>query len=80
LVSSATVESIVQEMADHFDEKAYPKQFFQNLTTCLAKWDDPQLMKAADDTWSGMVDYYQHTLKNDTWPHCKEDPMNPRCY
>ena len=50
---------MVNDMATHFeDSEPYLPEFMDDLRSCMNKFDDPELEKAADATWEGFVDFF----------------------
>ena len=68
-------------MAEHFgDTVPYLPEFWDELETCMNKFGDPNVTIAADNTWKGMVDYFQNPRESDPWINCLEEPTNDKCY
>ena len=81
--ASLTFE-MMDDMAAHFNHlnksATYnPHNFVANLTECMAKWDDDALADAADATWAGFLDFYQHPNASDPWVNCLENPSDYHC-
>ena len=73
-------KQVIDDMADHFgDESPYLPEFWDEVVDCMGKFDDAGLVTAVDDTWKGMVDYYQHPRSSDPWVDCVDHPTETRC-
>ena len=66
-------------MSDFFGEPRLPRDYIDKLETCIAKWDDPDLVEANEAMWKGMITYFTHPNSKDPWVNCDEDPNHSRC-
>ena len=53
------MRKMLDDMADHFKKGAvYDPEYFEELTTCLKKYDDDLLIPSQDAAWKGMLEYF----------------------
>lgn len=79
--STPFFQSMINDMSVHFDgDNEYFPEFFEELKTCVTRWDDDELEDAINESWKGLVSFYQNKSVSDPWIDCLEDPNNDRCY
>lgn len=50
---------MLDDMANHFNEKEFDREFLGKLNECMAKDDDDLLAKSQEAAWAGMIEYWK---------------------
>ena len=51
---------VLNDMEKHFngENALFDGDYYEKLTTCMAKFDDDVLLDSQNAMWQGMMDYY----------------------
>ena len=53
------MRKMLDDMADFYKKGAvYDPEYFEELTTCMTKYDDDLLIPSQDAAWKGMLEYF----------------------
>jgi hypothetical protein len=58
---AGNMKKMLDDMAMYFGKEGdqYDPQYYANLTSCLAKFDDDLLPQSQEDAWTGMINYFK---------------------
>merc|ERR1712166_861413 len=57
---TTNMKKMLDDMADFYKKgDVYDPEYFEELTTCLAKFDDDLLIPSQDNAWKGMLEYFK---------------------
>ena len=93
LVSATTaadttnMKKMLDDMADFYKKgDVYDPEYFEELTTCMAKYDDDLLIPSQDNAWKEMLAYFKsngvdkdYMGKSDHWGGCTPYIPDTRC-
>ena len=72
------MKKMLDDMADFYKKgDVYDPEYFAELTTCMAKYDDDLLIPSQNNAWAQMLDYYKsdgvdrdYMNRTDHWGEC----------
>lgn len=84
---TAFMKKMLDDMADYYEAGAvYDPEYFEELATCMAKYDDELLPVSQDNAWKQMMAYFKsngtdkdYMGKSDHWGGCVPGADGSRC-
>lgn len=81
------MKKMLDDMADFYKKgDVYDPEYFKELTTCMAKFDDDLLIPSQDNAWKEMLAYFKsngvdkdYMNRTDHWGECTPYINDTRC-
>merc|ERR1712166_1308906 len=84
---TTNMKKMLDDMADFYKKgDTYDEEYFKELTTCMAKYDDDLLIPSQDNAWKEMLAYFKsngvdkdYMNRTDHWGGCTPYINDTRC-